>query len=195
VSPIYSCALQLLKFYPCLGRFIFEDVNLFKTPALLCKDSGEEGSLSVALVQCSILHPKSWITTGTKEHRRDSNVGFSILTVVCTGYLTIGKFQKLCLSCLFCKIGMMMVLRQAWDLGPFAAVLQNLHLDKCLPKLQNTNCKGLRDYVHAAVGASYEQKRYKKVKKPNCHWRPKSQKRVSGAKAGCSECPLHTTPP
>ena len=86
-------------------------------------------------------------------------------------------------------------IEKGWDLGPFAAVLQNLHLDKCLPKLQNTNCEGLRDYVHAAVGASYEQKRYTKVKKPNCHWRPKSQKRVSGTNAGCSECPLHTTLP
>ena len=41
-----------------------------------------------------------------------------------------------------------MVLRQAWDLGPFAAALQNLHPDKSLPELQNTNCKGLGGYMH-----------------------------------------------
>ena len=68
----------------------------------------------------------------------DLNAGFSILAVACTRYLTIGKFQKLCLSFLICIMEIIVVLRQAWDLGPFAAVLPCLHLDKCLLELQNT---------------------------------------------------------
>ena len=59
-----------------------------------------------------------------------------------------------------------------WDLGPFAAMLQCLHLDTRLPEQQNTkklygtknNC------VHACtVGANSGPKRYKKTTKPNCH--------------------------
>ena len=37
--------------------------------------------------------------------------------------------------------------------------------------------------------------RYKKTRKPNCHfWRPRNKSKVSGAKAGSCTCPLHSTP-
>ena len=47
------------------------------------------------------------------------------------------------------------MLRQAWDLGLFAAVLQSLHLDTCLLELQNT--KKLYGTINNCVPAQLGQ--------------------------------------
>ena len=59
-----------------------------------------------------------------------------------------------------------------WDLRPFAAVLQCLHMDTHLSssnKIQR-NYIGLKITVCIAVGANSAPKRYKDTKKPNCHF-------------------------
>ena len=56
--------------------------------------------------------------------------------------------------------------RQAWDLGPFASVLQNLHLDK--PLLEQQNTKKLywtkNNNLHAQLGQILDTKETKKPK-------------------------------
>ena len=63
------------------------------------------------------------------------------------------------------------IVRQAWDLGPFAGELEYLHLDTSLLEQQNTkklygtknNC------MHVQLGQIMD-KRYKKTQKSNCHF-------------------------
>ena len=58
--------------------------------------------------------------------------------------------------------------RQAWDLGLFAAVLA---LDTALLKLQNTKklFGAKNNNIHGQLGQILN-KRYKKTKKPNCQF-------------------------
>ena len=87
--------------------------------------------------------------------------------------------------------------RQAWDLGPFAAVQQSLHLDTPLLELKNTkklygtknNC------VHFQLGQILDPKDTKDKKNPT------AISEEPGAKTGCWEqkpgaahAPLHSTP-
>ena len=71
--------------------------------------------------------------------------------------------------------------RQDWDLGPFASVLQNLHLD--IPLLEQQNAKKLywtkNNYLHAQLGKILD------TKERNKH-------RILRIKAGYCECLLHT---
>ena len=58
------------------------------------------------------------------------------------------------------------------------------------------NYKRLKIIVCMCSWGKLRTRRYKKTKKPNCHfWRAGSKNRVSVAKAGYWECPLHSTPP
>ena len=71
--------------------------------------------------------------------------------------------------------------RQAWDLGPFASVLQNLRLEK--PLLEQQNTKKLywtkNNYLHAHLGQILDTKET-------------NENRVWGVKAGYCACLLHT---
>ena len=92
--------------------------------------------------------------------------------------------------CLFIYL---VILRKAgtWDLGSFAAMLQCLHLDKCLLEPQNTRklSKTKNNCLHAELGQILDGKIQKDQKNPSCHfWR-------AGRKAGYCACPLHSTPP
>ena len=51
-------------------------------------------------------------------------------------------------------------MRQAWDLGPFAAMLQSVYLDTPLLKLQNTKtlCGTKNNGMHAQLGKILHQK-------------------------------------
>ena len=51
-------------------------------------------------------------------------------------------------------------MRQAWDLGPFAAMLQSVYLDTPLLKLQNTKtlCGTNNNGMHAQLGKILHQK-------------------------------------
>ena len=85
-----------------------------------------------------------------------------------------------------------------WDLGPFAAALQCLHLDT--PLLEQQNIEKLygtkNNCVHGQLEQILDPKDTKRPKRPNCHfWGAWSKNRVSGVKAGYCICPLHTTPP
>ena len=67
-----------------------------------------------------------------------------------------------------------------WDLGPFAVMLQCLHLDK--PLLQQQNTKKLygtkNNCLHVQLGQIMDKK-IQKTKKLNCHfWRARSKSRV-----------------
>ena len=84
-----------------------------------------------------------------------------------------------------------------WDLGPFAAGLQCLHLDTPLLQQQNTKkLSGTKNNCMPAVRVNSGPKRYKETKKPNCHfWRAWSKSRGWGPRAGYCAHPLHTPPP
>ena len=86
-------------------------------------------------------------------------------------------------------------MRQAWELGPFAAVLQSLALDTPLLKLQNTGTKN--NPVHVQLRQIWDQKIQKRQKeKKRCHfWRAKNKTLVSQEKAGTVHAPtaLNTT--
>ena len=86
----------------------------------------------------------------------------------------------------------MLLLRQAWDMGCFATVLQCLHLDS---KIQR-DYTGLKITVCMCSWGKLWTKRYKKTKEPNWYfWRVGRRNRVLGAKAGYCACLLHSTPP
>ena len=59
-----------------------------------------------------------------------------------------------------------------WDLGPFAAALQCLHLDTPLLEQQNTKkLPGTKNNcMHAQLGQILDPKDTKRPKKPNCHF-------------------------
>ena len=81
------------------------------------------------------------------------------------------------------------MLRQVWDLGPFAAVVQCLELDTTLHKQQTTKkLYGTKNNCACTVRTNFGQ-RYKDSKIPYYHFQE------SGAKAGYRAYPLHSTPP
>ena len=59
----------------------------------------------------------------------------------------------------------------SWELGPFAAVLQCLHLDTPLLKQQNIKkLHGIKNHcMHTQLGQLLD-KRHKETKKPNGHF-------------------------
>ena len=86
----------------------------------------------------------------------------------------------------------------SWDVEPFAAGLQCLHLDTPLLEQLNINTKKLdetKNCVHVQLEQMLDPKRQKKKKqkKPNCHfWEAWSKSKGWGAKAECCTCPPHS---
>ena len=75
--------------------------------------------------------------------------------------------------------------RQAWDLGPFASVLQNLHLDK--PLLERQNTKKLywtkNNNLHAQLGQILDTKGTKKPKSQTANFEKPGAKQDLGDKS------------
>ena len=81
----------------------------------------------------------------------------------------------------------------SWDVGPFAAGLQCLHLDTPLFKHQNIKkLHGIKNHcMHTQLGQLLD-KRHKETKKPICHFgKAQSKTRGLGAKAGYCTYLLH----
>ena len=76
-----------------------------------------------------------------------------------------------------------------WDLGPWAAVLQCLHLDTPLLEQNTKKLNGTKNNgMHIQLGQTLDPKDTRRPKNPTATFEE------PGAKAGYCSCPLHTPP-
>ena len=110
------------------------------------------------------------------------------LMVYQTANISINEHNRHVSSCLkhafFSGATQLLNLRRAWDLGPFAAGLQSLHLDTALLQIQNTKkLHGTKNNFVCAVQANSAPKDQERNKQTN----PTAISEEAGAKTGRRE--------